>query len=411
MSQQISPATRLISLDALRGVALLGILMMNIIAFAYPRALYDNPFALGPLSAVNEWQWFLVEMFFAEKFYALFAALFGAGIAMMAERQPDPINAKQVHYRRMFWLLLIGLLHAYGLWWGDILVTYAIGGMLIFKCRNWSVKKLLGFGFFLQSILMLLLLLVYYSWGGMSDAEQLEVIHSISPPLAKLQQEIAAYQGNWWQRASMRVDTTLDFHVNALIAVEFRMCGLMLVGMALFKLGILTASRSLKFYRLNGLLGVIIGTLICGAGAALIKENGVLIPEFMTVYRFPNYWGALFLAWGYVCLVMWLVKVAGNNWQGVVVNYLAPVGQMALTNYLLQTLLCCAVFYGWGLGLFGELQRSALTLIVLSIWAVQLVISRWWLSRFNSGPMERIWRNLTQRRWQPVLQRRVRQAV
>jgi len=95
----------------------------------------------------------------------------------------------------------------------------------------------------------------------------------------------------------------------------------------------------------------------------------------------------------------------------VVVNYLAPVGQMALTNYLLQTLLCCAVFYGWGLGLFGELQRSALTLIVLSIWAVQLVISRWWLSRFNSGPMERIWRNLTQRRWQPVLQRRVRQAV
>ena len=192
MSQQISPATRLISLDALRGVALLGILMMNIIAFAYPRALYDNPFALGPLSAVNEWQWFLAEVFFAEKFYALFAALFGAGIAMMAERQPDPINAKQVHYRRMFWLLLIGLLHAYGLWWGDILVTYAIGGMLIFKCRNWSVKKLLGFGFFLQSILMLLLLLVYYSWGGMSDAEQLEVIHSISPPLAKLQQEIAA---------------------------------------------------------------------------------------------------------------------------------------------------------------------------------------------------------------------------
>ena len=112
MSQQISPANRIISLDALRGVALLGILMMNIIAFAYPRALYDNPFALGPLSPVNEWQWFLAEVFFAEKFYALFAALFGAGIAMMAERQPDPINAKQVHYRRMFWLLLIGLLHA-----------------------------------------------------------------------------------------------------------------------------------------------------------------------------------------------------------------------------------------------------------------------------------------------------------
>lgn len=209
----------------------------------------------------------------------------------------------------------------------------------------------------------------------------------------------------------MRVDTTLDFHVNALIAVEFRMCGLMLIGMALYKLGILTASRSLKFYWINGLLGAFIGTLICGAGAALIKQTGVVFPDFMSIYRFPNYCGALVLAWGYLCLVMWLVKVAGNNWQGAVVNYLAPVGQMALTNYLLQTVLCCFIFYGWGMGLFGELQRSLLTLIVIAIWVVQLGFSRWWLKRFNSGPMERVWRNLTQRRWQPVLQRRATQAV
>lgn len=406
MSHQPSSATRYISLDALRGVALLGILMMNIIAFAYPRAVYDNPFALGSLSTANEWQWFIIEVLFAEKFYALFATLFGAGIAMMAQRQPDPVTAKRVHKRRMFWLLLIGLLHAYGLWWGDILVTYALGGLLVFKCRNWSVKKLLGFGLFLQSILMLLLLLVYYSWGGMSDAEQLEIIQSINPPLVQLQQEIAAYQGSWWQRAAMRVDTTLDFHVNSLIAVEFRMCGLMLVGMALFKLGVLTASRSLKFYALNSVLGILAGTLICGVGAALIKQHGVVLPEFMTLYRFPNYWGALVSAWGYLCLVMWLVKVANGNWQGRVVNYLVPVGQMALTNYLLQTVICCAIFYGWGLGLFAELGRLTLTLIVITIWAFQLLLSRWWLNHFVTGPMERVWRNLAQRRWQPVLQRR-----
>lgn len=405
MSPLLPSTNRFISLDALRGVALLGILMMNIIAFAYPRVVYDNPFALGPLSAVNEWQWFLVDVFFAEKFYALFAVLFGAGIAMMAKRQADPGMAKRLHYRRMFWLLLIGLLHAYGLWWGDILVTYAIGGMLIYTCRNWSVRRLIGIGLFLQSILILLLLLLYFSWGGMSSSEQQEILQSVSPPMATLQQEIAAYQGGWWQRAVTRVDTAVDFQVNGMVVVEFRMCGLMLIGMALFKLGVLTASRTVKFYALNSICGILIGTIICGVGAVLLKNNAVILPEFITLYRLPNYVGALFSAWGYLCVVMWLVKVASNNWQAMIIDRLALVGRLALTNYLMQSLICCAIFYGWGLGYFGELQRVSLTLIVIAILGFQLSFSRWWLNRFDMGPAEWLWRNLTQRRWQR-LQRR-----
>lgn len=399
--------SRIVSMDAVRGLALLGILMMNIVAFAYPRVVYDNPFALGELDALNTWQWLLSEVFFAEKFYALFATLFGTGIAMMAERESDPVIAKNSHYRRMFWLLMIGLLHAYGLWWGDILVTYAIGGMLVYQCRHWTVRRQLWVGLLLQGILMFMLLLMYWSWDAMPEADRLAAQLDISPPISALQQEIAAYQGDWWQRAIYRVDSTLDFHVGAIIAVEFRMCGLMLMGMALFKSGVLTAQRPARFYALNGVTGILLGTLICSTGAALLYRNGVVLPEFMTIYRFPNYWGALFMAWGYLCSLIWLVKAGERRWQIRIVARLAMVGRMALTNYLLQTVICCGIFYGWGFGLFGELDRVALTGIVVSIWLIQLYWSGWWLSRFQMGPMERIWRNLTQRCWQPVLQRRV----
>ena len=112
------------------------------------------------------------------------------------------------------------------------------------------------------------------------------------------------------------------------------------------------------------------------------------------------------MAWGYLCAIMYLVTGPQIKWRETVVNRLAMVGRLALTNYLMQSVLCCALFYGWGFGLFGQLSRAVLPLIVVLIWLIQLVWSGWWLKRYTAGPMETVWRNLVRRRWQPLLQRR-----
>ncbi|MDC8829989.1 DUF418 domain-containing protein [Alteromonas gilva] len=411
MSESSAAATtmtpmRYISLDALRGLALLGILMMNIIAFAYPESIYTNPFAMGELSFDNITQWMLSDVFFAEKFYTLFAGLFGAGIVLMAERQTDNPDAKKRHRRRMFWLLLIGLLHAYGVWWGDILVTYAIAGVLIYPCRFWSIRRLCVWGFALQVIYTLLMLLIYVAWGVMSVAEQQELASELAPPMALLQQEIAAYTGSWWQQAVFRVSTTFDFHINVLWIIQLRICGIMMLGIALLKSGILQGQRSVVFYKSNALTGILVGALVCGFGSGVLLVNGFIVPEAFTLYRQPNYWGALIMAWGYMCAINWLVKTTHTaRWRCVMTNYLSAVGRLALTNYLLQTIICTAIFYGWGLGLFAQLDRVSLSAVVIIIWLFQLGVSKWWLAHFTMGPAERVWRNLTLRQWQSVLQR------
>ncbi|NVK54514.1 MAG: DUF418 domain-containing protein [Alteromonadaceae bacterium] len=398
--------TRYKSLDALRGFALLGILMMNIIGFAYPEAVYGNPFVMGALDTANTIQWMLSDIFFAEKFYTLFAGLFGAGIVLMAQQHADELNAKKRHRRRMFWLFWMGMLHAYALWWGDILVTYAIAGILIYPCRNWTIKRLCVWSVVLQAIFMLLMLALYWSWGEMSIEEQQEIANDITPSMALLQQEINAYTGSWWQQASARVTSTFDFHVNALAVIQLRMCGIMMLGIALFKSGILQGQRSVTFYKLHALFGIAVGAVICAVGTWLIHTNGYILLDAFTLYREPNYWGTLVMAWGYLCAIVWLVKtVHSAAWRLKLTGYLAAVGRLALSNYLLQSIVCTGIFYGWGLGLFAQLDRVALTGVVIAVWIFQIGLSQWWLARFAMGPAERVWRNLTQRQWQPLMQR------
>lgn len=395
MTQSNSSAHRLVSLDILRGLALLGILMMNIIAFAYPHAIYSNPFAMGPLSASELAQWVVSDIFFAEKFYTLFSVLFGAGIVLMAEQYADKTLARRLHYRRMFWLLLIGLLHGFVLWWGDILVTYALAGMLVYRCRNWSIRRLFTVSLLLQVLMMLVFILFYWGWDFMSAEEQQLTRDSFWPTQAQLAEEIAAYSGAWWERSIVLVGATFEFLSEFLPVLLLRICGLMMAGMALYKSGILLARRSISFYRTQALVGVIVGTLICSVSSWLIIHNGYELPQAVSVYRLPNYWGALITAWGYLCLIMWLVKYRDDNSRVArLTNRLAAVGRLALSNYLLQTLICTFIFYGWGLGLFAEFNRLELVVIVFGIWMIQLLLSEWWLRHFSKGPMESLWRAL-----------------
>ncbi len=240
----------------------------------------------------------------------------------------------------------------------------------------------------------------------MTAAEQQELASEFAPPMAQLQQEIAAYTGSWWQQATVRVTAVFELHGAALLFIQLRICGIMMLGMALLKSGILQGQRSVAFYKFHALLGICVGALVCALSPWLVLANGYILPEAITVYREPNYWGALVMAWGYLCAILWLVKTVGSaHWRENVTDYLSAVGRLALSNYLLQTILCTAIFYGWGLGLFAQLDRIALSGVVVLVWIFQLALSKWWISHFAMGPAERIWRNLTLRQWQSVLQR------
>lgn len=395
--------TRYISLDTLRGFALLGILMMNAIAFAYPEIVYSNPFAMGSLSSADLWQWVLTDLFFAEKFYALFSMLFGAGIVLMANKQSDPQRAKNLHYRRMLWLLMIGLIHGYLLWWGDILVTYAISGMLIYSCRHWRIRSLWIVAVLLQLAITCLYLLMYWGWDVMPVDELAESKAVFWPSEQTLRAEINANLGSWWQQTTYRVATTIEYQTSYLIPLIVRMSGIMLIGMALYKSGVLLATRSSRFYLTHLLLFLPLGVALSACGAWAIASSEFALPSSFSTDRLWNLWGSLLTAWGYTCLFMLIVqqaKVSASGIGGRITAWLAPVGQMALTNYLMQSVLCGLIFYGWGMGLYASLSRWQVSMVVVAIWLIEISWSRWWLTRFQFGPVEWIWRSATQRRRQ-----------
>jgi uncharacterized protein len=182
----------------------------------------------------------------------------------------------------------------------------------------------------------------------------------------------------------------------------WRVGGLMLIGMALFKWGILSAERSLRFYRRGFLLSFIPGFLIVLFGLIRNFENNWIFEYSMFLGSQFNYWGSLLLVFSYICLVMIFVKSGKLNSLKL---RLAAVGRMALTNYLIQSIFCMFIFYGIGLGLYGQVSRSVQLLIVLAIWIIQLAYSKPWLNHFYFGPFEWIWRSLTYLKWQPLMKK------
>ncbi|MBN1221073.1 MAG: DUF418 domain-containing protein [Anaerolineae bacterium] len=395
------PAERILALDALRGFAILGILLMNIQSFSMPEAAYLNPAAYGDLSGFNKWVWVFSHLLTDQKFLTLFSLLFGAGIVLFTTRaEAKGRGALAVHYRRTFWLLVIGLLHAYLLWSGDILVSYALCALVVVLFRKRSPTLLFILGLVVVSISSILYLFFGFSLAYMPPDAYEGMLLSWQPTPEMISHEIATLQGGWLEQMSIRVPSTLMSQtVVFLIFFLWRAGGLMLVGMALFKWKILTGERSKRFYTLLLVFGLGLGWLIVGYG---VIQN-FTANWSMDYARFFgsqfNYWGSLLVSIGYIGLMMLLGK-----WSAFasVTSVLSAVGRMALTNYLLQTIICTTIFYGHGLGLFGRAERSQQVLVVLGVWALQLVISPLWLRYFRFGPAEWLWRSLTYWKIQPI---------
>jgi len=221
-----------------------------------------------------------------------------------------------------------------------------------------------------------------------------------APPTATVAMEVTAYQGGWSEQMPMRVSVAVMFQTFVfLVENMWRAGGLMLIGMALFKLDVFSAKRSTRTYVIMILPGLLIGIPVIVYGVFRnFAAQWVFESCFYLGGQF-NYWGSLLVALAWVSAVMLVCKHGLMPW---LTRALAAVGQMAFTNYLMQTVICTTIFYGHGLGLFGRVDRMWHPLIIVAVWIVQLIGSPLWLAHFRFGPVEWLWRSLTYRKFQPM---------
>ncbi|MBV7331523.1 DUF418 domain-containing protein [Chloroflexi bacterium TSY] len=264
----LAPEKRLVSLDVLRGFALLGILIMNIQSFAMPAAAYFIPTAYGDLEGANRWVWILSHLFTDQKFMTIFSILFGAGIVLFTEKlEAKGIRSIGVHYRRTFWLLVIGLSHAYLLWSGDILVAYALCALIIYWFRKWSPRWLLVTGVLVFAIGPSLIFLGGLALENAPPEVYAEATSYWEPTQEEIAAEIEAYQGGWLDQMTARVPASFEMQTASFFFWSlWRAGGLMLVGMALYKWGVLSASRSPQFYTWLMIAGFGIGYPVVAYG-------------------------------------------------------------------------------------------------------------------------------------------------
>ncbi|WIV67224.1 DUF418 domain-containing protein [Natrialbaceae archaeon AArc-T1-2] len=386
-----APDERIVSLDILRGVAIFGILVINIQSFSMPSPVRINPTQYGEFAGVELLIWLASHVLVEQKFIALFSIMFGAGIVLFLESKEDqPYSGYLLYYRRILVLLLIGLAHAYLLWDGDILVIYALCGLWVVFFWRAPPRRLFTLGTVLIAIPTTLTLIHAFSIG-LSGTPDGWVASE-----AAIQAELDAYRGSWSDGFSERAEAAWNAHTTEFIAGSgWRYGGFILWGMAFYKSGLLTNDWSNRSYWTVILGGWAVGFLIVLAGVwtafAYDWSGGAGILSWGL-----NNIAALFVAPAYASLV---VVLCARGTGGIVQSACAAVGRTALSNYLFQTVVATTIFYGYGLGLFGHVTRVEQLAIVFGIWVLQAILSVLWLKRFEYGPVEWLWRRATYGNW------------
>lgn len=417
---------RLFILDAIRGVALCGILILNIYYFARPEAaafnlkVYDETSSWGNIA----W-WYLTNFLVEGSFRALFSMLFGAGAILLIARleQKSGIGAADIYYKRLIWLLIFGLINAYVfIWPGDILYSYAICGLFLFPLRKSSPRLLIILAVFFVAVTM------FKSWNREHDRltmrekglaakaledkkeklteDQKENLDAWNGFLKKRKVETLREEGDkeiekvqkgsygivWthFQPINREIETTLLYDVLFFDVLIFA-----LLGMAFYKTGILTGTKPVWVYGIFVIVGY-----SAGLGWGFITGNEWLASDFnfftfldnrtfpIDLYQIHR----LLVALGHIGLLVLLSK---SNLANSLLKLFANVGQMAFTNYLMQSIICGLTFYGFGFGYFGKPERFELAYFVGAVWIFQIIFSAIWLRFFLFGPLEWIWRSLT----------------
>jgi uncharacterized protein len=418
-----SALERVNSLDIIRGIAVLGILTMNIVGFGLAFA-YDDPTIAGGSEGWNYIVWAFNELFFEGTMRGLFTILFGVGFMIFVSRGVSKgagLITADYYYRRMLWLMIFGLFHAYFLLWhGEILFTYAICGMTLFAFRTVKPKYLLILGFL---VIMIGTARFYYDHQTHLKVRNFGMqAEKLAQQNIQLSDEQNYYLNEWNDQKSkrriieqeneilqesgyltilkhnfprtMRNQTINLYKYNVWDSLSF-----ILFGIAFFSWRIFHAGRTRKFYLRMIIIGYAVGLAINFYELNLITSNNFETLAFSKA-KLTYHFGRLAMTMGHIGLIVLFIKSGILKWLQ---NSLSSVGKMAFTNYLVQTIICGFIFLGIGFGLFGKLQRYELYFIVFGIWIIQLIYSPLWLKYFRYGPIEWLWRSLTYSKIQPIM--------
>jgi uncharacterized protein len=406
----VSDTERVEALDLLRGFALLGILAMNIRAMAAPFGAYMTPQAFFDYEGASRAAFVFTAVVFDLKMMGLFSMLFGAGVLLYAGKPTESGRPpRALWFRRMFWLLVIGLVHAYLVWDGDILVPYALCGMMVlWWVRNWSVRALTTAGLAFLLIGAALNVAQGLTWDMMPEADRAEQLAIMSPTPEQGRAQLAALLGSYPQVVAHRAPFVLMAQTLFFLMFFLWRCGgMMLLGMALYKSGFLEGRWSTRSYVLIALLGLAVGLSLAALGIRELEQLRFAMPQRATADLY-NYAGAVFASLGYAAALLLLIKYDAVP---MLRRRLAAVGQMALSNYLFQSLATAIIFLGWGAGYAGRFDYAEQLLVVVAIWVLQLALAPVWLARFRFGPAEWAWRSLTYAQRQPLRRQHSRPPI
>lgn len=396
------PNDRIVTLDIVRGVAVMGILALNIVGFAMPEAAYINPRAYGTESAADLAAWAFNFVFLDGRFRGLFSVLFGASMLLVIDRaMVSGQSPARVHYARMAWLLVFGLLHFYLIWFGDILALYALVGLVAFLFRHQRPRALLWWAAGLLIVQMLMFaagaasFFVVQAAASAPDASA-EAVRA----WGEMQRGLAPYE-------PQRLREALDLHLGSFINLArhqlteqtfdpfasvlffgLETLGLFLLGMAGYRSGFLTGAWPDAVYRRCALWGFVVGIPLYALLAWWILASDFDVPTLFAGFALTVPIRVVMIA-AVAALIILLTRRGG-----AIVERIAAAGRAAFTNYLGTSILMTFVFNGWGLGLYGSLSRAQLWIPVLLTWAIILAWSKPWLDRFAYGPFEWLWRSL-----------------
>lgn len=408
-----APSVRIPAMDVLRGCAVMGILWMNISAFAYPQAAYFNPRATGALSAGDTLFWIVSFVFFDGKMRALFSMLFGASMLLLIDREElAGRNGRRTQMIRAAWLFLIGLAHYLLLWWGDILMIYALVGLAALPFIGKEPLSLVkwAFLFFLAHFLLCAFLIIsLHGWAhaaadpaaapAVRESYAAFVASSTDPRSPAVLSEIQTYRSGFGAIMRHHLHLFASEWPRSLMFTGFDTLGFMLLGMAMLKGGFLTGRWEVDQYRRTAIHCFLIGLLpMAGLAAWLVLRGFPVLGTYGAIFA----WSFPFripLAVGWAALILWLL---GRHKEHPLVHRIGAAGRMALSNYLGTSLLMCAIFYGWGIGLFAQLRPLQLPLLILAAWVLMLSWSAPWLTRFAIGPAEWLWRSLARTKTQKI---------
>ncbi|RED91781.1 DUF418 domain-containing protein [Marinoscillum furvescens] len=408
--QPTSSLERIPSLDFLRGIAILGILFINIENFAYPDSW--SPWKYGFESSIDHTVRFWVYFITQGKFYTLFALLFGVGFYIFLERQSKKhagLLAIDIYARRLFWLFLIGVCHAYVIWSGDVLYHYAICGFLLFPFRSFKTKNLI----WVIGCLCLLQLVKSTEQTVRRQNLKANYVQAMSIPEVDRSADDAKNIRLWSNRTMQcQPDTTqvsppkptfidglkssyehASVHEGMLYYKGLLIPSLivMLLGIVFYRAGIFIDYTVWKHY-----WWVTFVVLILGLTINFIRYYHWTYAYFDPVTELWKAWLFTFpkevLGVGYALLLNGLSQKFLHRTR---MSLNSKIGKTALSNYLFQNILLGFVFYGYGLALYNQFSRFELLWMVGGIWFVQLVITYWWMQKHSQGPVEWLWRKLT----------------